>query len=163
VEEKTFYNCSIYHCSYYATTEMTKLTRHFMGNWFHACKYKNLFWQNYFMPRLFCCGLRCGKIRNGPSGWSKWPDHTSRLSPGQICDLRAFSPETVYKCWSGHLGHPRGRFSVYHIPQVVKKVVPFGESCPGTHTGYRIFLSHGDFASRSSQLDFSAVYSSLFC
>jgi hypothetical protein len=24
---------------------------------------------------------------------------------------------------------------------IVKKVVPFGESCPGTHTGYRIFLS----------------------
>jgi hypothetical protein len=47
------------------------------------------------------------------------------------------------------LGHPRGRFSVYH-PTIVKKVVPFGESCPGTHTGYRIFLSHGDFASRSA-------------
>jgi hypothetical protein len=42
------------------------------------------------------------------------------------------------------------RFSVYHIPQVVKKVVPFAESCPGTHTGYRMFLSHGDFASRST-------------
>jgi hypothetical protein len=33
---------------------------------------------------------------------------------------------------------------------IVNKVVPFGESCPGTHTGYRIFLSHGDFASRSA-------------
>jgi hypothetical protein len=33
---------------------------------------------------------------------------------------------------------------------IVKKVVPFDESCPGTHTGYRIFLSHGDFASQSA-------------
>jgi hypothetical protein len=22
------------------------------------------------------------------------------------------------ECWSGHSGHPRGRFSVYHIPQL---------------------------------------------
>jgi hypothetical protein len=43
------------------------------------------------------------------------------------------------------LGHPRGRFSVDHTT-IVKKVVPFSESCPGTHTGYRIFLSHGNFA-----------------
>jgi hypothetical protein len=33
---------------------------------------------------------------------------------------------------------------------IVQKVVPFGESCPGTHTGYRIFLSHGYFVSRSA-------------
>jgi hypothetical protein len=38
-------------------------------------------------------------------------------------------------------------FIIYHNCQ---KVVPFGESCPGTHTGYRIFLSHGNFASRSA-------------
>jgi hypothetical protein len=47
---------------------------------------------------------------------------------------------------------------------IVKKVVPFGESYYAIHTGYRIFLSHGDFASRpAAVLDFLAVYSSLFC
>jgi hypothetical protein len=36
------------------------------------------------------------------------------------------------------------------ITTIVKKVVPFSESCSGTHSGYRIFLSHGNFASRSA-------------
>jgi hypothetical protein len=59
---------------------------------------------------------------------------------------RCFRPGDNLRVLIRSLGHPRGWFSVY-LTTIVKKVVPFGESCPGTHTGYRIFLSHGDFAS----------------
>jgi hypothetical protein len=46
---------------------------------------------------------------------------------------------------------------------IVKKVDPFGESCPGTHTGRDIGYFYHMAISPRGRMDFSAVYSSLFC
>jgi hypothetical protein len=79
---------------------------------------------------------------------------TQKLSPGQKA-VEGFSAQRKSTSvdqvtWVIHEGS--FLFIIYHNCQ---KSSPIRESCPGTHTGFRIFLSHGEFA--------SAVYSSLFC
>jgi hypothetical protein len=80
--------------------------------------------------------------KNRPSGWSK--HHTSRSSPARKHSARSHLLVLIRSLGSS----TRAVFCL--SPQVIKKVIPFGESCPGTHTGYQIFLSRGDFASRSA-------------
>jgi hypothetical protein len=56
--------------------------------------------------------------------------------------------DNLLVCWS--LGSSTRAVFCLSYTTIVKKVVPFDESCPGTHTGYRIFSSDGDFASWSA-------------
>jgi hypothetical protein len=53
-----------------------------------------------------------------------------------------FGPETIYECSSGHLGgsSTRAVFCLSYTT-IVKKEVPFGESCPGTHRISDIFIT----------------------
>jgi hypothetical protein len=76
------------------------------------------------------------------SGWSKWPDHTSRLSPGQ----KGFRPGDNLQVMIRSLGSfTRAVFCLSYTTIIIYFAYSVNHVL-GTHTGYRIFLSYGDFA-----------------
>jgi hypothetical protein len=94
------------------------------------------------LSKLFlgCGGVQTVMELNNSAKVSSWSDiavfdnkKIARADDPSDLITRVLSParQSTRQCWSGYLGHPRGRFSVYRI--LLQKVVPFGESSPGTH------------------------------
>jgi hypothetical protein len=52
--------------------------------------------------------------------WLSVIGHSNFLSHPKKGNAESARRQSMRECWSGHLDHPRGRFSVYHIPQLSK-------------------------------------------